>query len=388
MRKWFAAYLRKWKDPGIRKPDPILSVAWVLAIGSAFAIPPDALYLGYIDWRSLGILWSLMVVIQGLKENAVFEKVGTAVTDRVSNIRGLTAAMVFLCFFGSMFVTNDVALLTFVPLSIMLFHGCGKDELVSWLVILQTIAANLGSMLTPIGNPQNLYLFGLTKTPIGTFLLWMLPYTLLTAVVLSAVIVFFPSGKEKAVLGGRSATVRHFGSPLQIGVYLLLFLLAMLTVLRVIPWWITALCTLIIVFAMDYKILKRADYTLLFTFIGFFVFTGNMARIPAVRDVLQDAIRRREFPVAILTSQVISNVPAALLLSDFAGDLKELLLGVNVGGLGTMIASMASLISYKFYSNSYPDQKGLYFLRFTLLNLVMLALLILLHLFLSPQPPR
>ncbi|MCR5674283.1 MAG: citrate transporter [Lachnospiraceae bacterium] len=367
------------KERGKKKVDPVLCIAWLLAAGSALAVHPDAAYAGYIDWRSLGILWSLMVVIQGLKENAVFEKIGTAVTRRVSNIRQLAGALIFLCFFGSMFVTNDVALLTFVPLSIMLFHSCGKDGLVSWLVILQTIAANLGSMLTPIGNPQNLYLFGLMQAPIGTFVLWMLPYTLLTAVVLLIVILLFPGGKERAKLGGSSATVRHFGSRKQIGVYLVLFFFAMLTVLRLVPWQFTAGCTLIVVFGMDFKILKRADYTLLLTFIGFFIFTGNMARIPAVRDALQQVVQNREFPVAVLTSQVISNVPAALLLSDFAADYHELLLGVNVGGLGTMIASMASLISYKFYADSYPDDKARYLLRFSLLNLAMLVILAGLH---------
>ncbi|MBR4528801.1 MAG: citrate transporter [Lachnospiraceae bacterium] len=373
----------KDKERGKKKADPVLCIAWFLAAASALAVHPDASYAGYIDWRSLGILWSLMVVIQGLRENAVFEKIGSAVTRRVSNIRQLAGALIFLCFFGSMFVTNDVALLTFVPLSIILFHSCGKDASVSWLVILQTIAANLGSMLTPIGNPQNLYLFGLMQAPIGTFVLWMLPYTLVTAVLLLIAILLFPGGKEKAILGGNSATVRHFGSRKQIGVYLALFVFAMLTVLRLVPWQFTAGCTLIVVFGMDFKILKRADYTLLLTFIGFFIFTGNMARIPAVRDALQQLVQNREFPVAVLTSQVISNVPAALLLSDFAADHHELLLGVNVGGLGTMIASMASLISYKFYADSYPDEKVRYLLRFTLLNLAMLAILAGLHFLLN-----
>ncbi|MCR4762850.1 MAG: citrate transporter [Lachnospiraceae bacterium] len=367
------------KQKNRRKTDPVFVIAWVLAILSAFFIHPDAAYTGYIDWRSLGILWSLMVVIQGLKENAVFEKIGTAVTGRVSNIRQLSAALIFLCFFGSMLVTNDVALLTFVPLSITLFHGCGKDGAASWLVVLLTIAANLGSMLTPIGNPQNLYLFGLMEADLFVFVLWMLPYTLFTALVLLAVVLLFPGGKEEAKLGGNSGTVRHFGSRVQIGVYLALFLLAMLTVLRILPWWVTAGCTLVIVFGMDFKILKRADYTLLLTFIGFFIFTGNMARIPAVRNVLQETIQGREFPVAVLSSQVISNVPAALLLSDFAADYHELLLGVNIGGLGTMIASMASLISFKFFADSYPDHKASYFLRFTLLNLIMLAFMTVLH---------
>ena len=369
----------KDKERGKKKADPVLCIAWFLAAASALAVHPDASYAGYIDWRSLGILWSLMVVIQGLRENAVFEKIGSAVTRRVSNIRQLAGALIFLCFFGSMFVTNDVALLTFVPLSIILFHSCGKDASVSWLVILQTIAANLGSMLPPIGNPQNLYLFGLMQAPIGTFVLWMLPYTLVTAALLLIAILLFPGGKEKAILGGNSATVRHFCSREQIGVYLALFVFAMLTVLRLVPWQFTAGCTLIVVFGMDFKILKRADYTLLLTFIGFFIFTGNMARIPAVRDALQQLVQNREFPVAVLTSQVISNVPAALLLSDFAADHHELLLGVNVGGLGTMIASMASLISYKFYADSYPDEKVRYLLRFTLLNLAMLAILAGLH---------
>ncbi len=358
--------------------DPVLVIAWILAILSAFVVRPDAGYLEYVDFRSLGILWGLMIVIQGFRENSIFEKIGEKLLGKVTTGRQLAIVLILMCFIGSMFITNDVALITFVPFALMTLHSCKREDMMIPVIVLQTVAANLGSMLTPIGNPQNLYLYGLTGMSIGSFIMCMLPYSVFSLVLLMIAAFFIKNGKES--LGERKdnyQVVKGFGSKKQVAVYSVLFVLALLTVLRVIPWYVMVIIILVVVAVMDGKILLRADYILILTFIGFFIFTGNMGRIPAVRDFLQSVSDGREFLIALIASQFISNVPATLMLSGFVSDYKELLIGVNVGGLGTLIASMASLISFKAYGNDYKENRGKYIIAFTIVNVVFLAALIL-----------
>ena len=358
--------------------DQDLVIAWILAIISAFVVRPDAGYLEYVDFRSLGILWGLMIVIQGFRENSIFEKIGEKLLGKVTTGRQLAIVLILMCFLGSMFITNDVALITFVPFALMTLHSCRREDMMIPVIVLQTVAANLGSMLTPIGNPQNLYLYGLTGMSIGSFILCMLPYSIFSLVLLMIASFFIRNGKGS--LGERKdnyQVVKSFGSKKQVAVYSVLFVLALLTVLRVLPWYVMALIILMVVAVMDGKILLRADYILLLTFIGFFIFTGNMGRIPAVRDFLQSVSDGREFLIALIASQFISNVPATLMLSGFVSDYKELLIGVNVGGLGTLIASMASLISFKAYGNDYKENRGKYIIAFTIVNVVFLVALIL-----------
>ncbi len=358
--------------------DPVLVIAWILAIISAFVVRPDVGYLEYVDFRSLGILWGLMIVIQGFRENSIFEKIGEKLLGKVTTGRQLAIVLILMCFLGSMFITNDVALITFVPFALMTLHSCRREDMMIPVIVLQTVAANLGSMLTPIGNPQNLYLYGLTGMSIGSFILCMLPYSIFSLVLLMIASFFIRNGKGS--LGERKdnyQVVKSFGSKKQVAVYSVLFMLALLTVLRVIPWYVMALIILAVVAVMDGKILLRADYILLLTFIGFFIFTGNMGRIPAVSDFLQSVSDGREFLIALIASQFISNVPATLMLSGFVSDYKELLIGVNVGGLGTLIASMASLISFKAYGNDYKEKRGKYIIAFTIVNVVFLVALIL-----------
>ncbi len=360
--------------------DPVLVIAWILAVISAFIVCPDAQYKGYIDFRSLGILWGLMIIIQGLRENSIFEKIGDMLLSKVKKSWQLAAVLVFLCFVSSMFITNDVALITFVPFALMTLSSCRREDLMIPVIVLQTVAANLGSMLTPIGNPQNLYLYGLTGMGIGEFVLCMLPYSLLAAVLLFASFIFLP-GKAKALDGRKKDynIVRHFGSTKQIVIYLMLFVIALLSVLRLVPWYIMVIAVLAVVAVMDGKILLRADYILLLTFIGFFIFTGNMGRMEFVKESLTKLMAGREFITSVITSQFISNVPATLMLSGFTQNYKELLAGVNVGGLGTLIASMASLISFKAYSNDYKESRGKYLLTFTGVNIVYLLIFIGVH---------
>lgn len=360
----------------IKRLDKVLCIAWILAIISAFFIRPDRTYISYIDFRSLGILWGLMVIIQGLKENSVFERIAIALLSKVKNGFELAVVLVFMCFIGSMLITNDVALITFVPLAIMILSSCKREDLMIPVVVLQTIAANLGSMLTPIGNPQNLYLYGLTGMKLSSFILTMLPYSLISAILLFLCLFTLPGRREKLSSAKENSITSRFGSKTQIIIYAVLFAVALLTVVRVIPWYVFAVIVLVIVGGMDFKILLRADYILLLTFIGFFIFTGNMGRIDYISDFLGIVLTGREFAIGVVLSQFISNVPATLMLSGFTNNYTSLLVGVNVGGLGTLIASMASLISFKAYTKEFPDNTGKYFGMFTLANILFLIVLV------------
>lgn len=363
----------------LKKCDPVLAAAWILAIISAFFVTPDKSYISYIDFRSLGILWSLMVIIQGFSENGVFERIAGGMLKKEKNGLQVGAILVFLCFFSGMLITNDVALLTFVPFAIMVLKDAGREDLTIRVVVLQTVAANLGSMLTPIGNPQNLYLYGATGMSLKQFTGSMLPYTLLTVAMLVIMLLFLPEKTKRIRTAGAVNPSQKDSNSMEVAAYGVLFLLAILVVLRMIPWQVLLGITFALTMVLDAKILKRADYVLLLTFVGFFIFTGNIGRIPQVHHMLKGLIAGHEFFTAIGISQVISNVPATLLMMDFAKDYEELLRGVNVGGLGTLIASMASLISYKAFNNAYSEKKGKYLLYFTGINLLFLAGMVLLH---------
>lgn len=359
------------------KKETVLTIAWIAAVVSMFFVPPGAEYVGYIDFRSLGILWSLMVIMEGLKKIGLFRYVGQWLLQRTRRVWQLAAVLIFLCFFSSMLITNDVALITFVPFALYILAQTKMTELLIPVVVLQTLAANLGSMLTPVGNPQNLYLYGLSGMGFGEFLSLMLPYTAMTLVMLIVSICFL-KGKGRAVPQDALKGQEVYATPVpKILIYAGLFLLALLVVLRFVPFWILCIVVLVAVFLLDRKVLISIDYALLFTFVGFFIFTGNLGRIPSVSQFLTKMIAGREVLTGVLSSQVISNVPAALLLSGFTERYNDLIIGVNLGGLGTLIASMASLISYKVLAHSYNEKKGRYFLVFTGMNVLYLAVLLL-----------
>lgn len=381
------------------KKEIVFVAAWVLAIVSAFFVPPDATYLTYIDLRTLCILWSLMVIVAGLKSGGVFDFIGHALLKKTHNISALIFVLVFLCFFLSMFITNDVALITFVPFAIFVLKECEKEELLILVIVLQTLAANLGSILTPIGNPQNLYLYSLSGMRFLDMCKLMLPYTVLSAAML-VVSVFLIKGKSKKAsrLSLKLSTeqvsdlaakqmpdlnAKQVQSQNLLGykniLFFALFVVAILAVLRLFEYWWLAAAVLIVTLIIDRKRLLSADYILLFTFIGFFIFTGNIARLPVLQTVLTNIVGGHEVLSGVISSQVISNVPAALLLSGFTTTYNALIIGVNLGGLGTPIASMASLISLKFYSESYPNKKLSYLKIFTLLNVLYLAVLLIFY---------
>ena len=362
------------------KNEIVLTAATVLAIVSAFLIHPDKEYLGYVDFRTLALLFCLMAVMGGFQRLGFFRKIAQGLLKKVGtdSVR-VILVLVLLAFFFSMLITNDVGLITFVPFTFTVLELLGEEtrnRLVIPVVVLETLGANLGSMMTPIGNPQNLYLYGLTGMGLGQFILTMLPYTLISAVLLALGLLLIP-GREKSLSAGKDSVITsHFGSKRQIIIYAGLFVIALLSVVRVLPWYVFAIIVLVVVGGMDYKILFRADYILLLTFIGFFIFTGNMGNIEAISSFLGNVLNGREFAVSVALSQVISNVPATLMLSGFTTKYKALLLGVNIGGLGTLIASMASLISYKAYSKEYKDKSGKYMLVFTCVNVAFLIVLV------------
>jgi Na+/H+ antiporter NhaD/arsenite permease-like protein len=265
-----------------------------------------------------------------------------------------------------MLITNDVALITFVPFAIEVFGISGKKDKLALVVVLQTIAANLGSMLTPLGNPQNLYLYSLTGMGIGEFVLIMLPYTALSLLLLVACVFIGKDEKISFTMEESSVTLNRKLTSF----YIILFVLCLLTVVRLIPWYITLAILVVAVLAADGRTLLKADYNLLLMFVCFFIFVGNMGKLDIIKDFLTGIIAGNECLVSVAASQVISNVPAALLLSGFTGDIEALILGTNLGGLGTLIASMASLISYKYIVKENKCSKGAYFGFFTVANVV------------------
>ena len=360
------------------KREIVFTIALVLAIISAFFIHPDKEYIGYIDFRTLAILFCLMAVMAGLQKIGLFRFVAEMLLKKMTHIRGLIFILIMLCFFSSMLITNDVALITFVPFTFIVLKmilGEQSEKLIVPVVVMQTIAANLGSMLTPIGNPQNLYLYGKTTMNFGSFILFMLPYTALAFALLTAWSLLFPykGAKQIKVQVEQDTVIGHYKK--QLLIFATLFVLCILTVAHIIPYQATLCIVLIVVFVLDKHVLKEVDYALLLTFIGFFVFIGNMGRIPAFNAFIQNIIDGNEVITSVVASQFMSNVPAALLLSGFTHQYELLIVGTNLGGLGTLIASMASLISFKYIGKEYGRLKGRYMMYFTVANILFLIVL-------------
>jgi len=362
------------------KRETVLCTALALAAVSMLFVHPDREYLGYVDFRTLAILFCLMSVMAGLQKSGVFQSVAQALLGRVSKAWQLVLILVLLCFFSSMLVTNDVALITFVPFTFVVLGMIGpqaRQQLVVPIVVLQTIAANLGSMLTPIGNPQNLYLYGKAGLSLGAFVLLMLPYASAALLVILIWCLVQSRAYHGAVQVSFAGEAGLWESRARLAVYAVLFALDLLTVARVIPYGAALGATIIALLLADRSIFLRVDYSLLLTFVGFFIFIGNVGRLPAFSRMLQRVVSGNEILAGVAASQVISNVPAALLLSGFTQDLSALIIGVNLGGLGTLIASMASLISYKLIVREEGQVKGAYFRYFTVANICFLTVLLL-----------
>lgn len=361
------------------KKETVLCAALALAVLSMFWIHPDREYLRYVDFRTLAILFCLMSVMAGLQKSGIFGCVAQALLGRVKKAWQLLLILVLLCFFSSMLITNDVALITFVPFTFIVLDMLGqkaKERLGIPAVALQTIAANLGSMLTPIGNPQNLYLYGKAGLSPASFILLMLPYASVSLLILIIWSILQAKAYQGPLEISFSEKASVCGCGLQLAAYGLLFLLALLTVARAVPYGVTLAATLLLLFLVDKTLFCRVDYGLILTFVGFFIFIGNMGRIPAFSRLLQKIVSGNELLAGVAASQVVSNVPAALLLSGFTSRFPGLIIGVNLGGLGTLIASMASLISYKLIVREDGQSKGAYLRYFTIANICFLAILL------------
>ena len=366
------------------KKETVLFAAVLLAFGSMVCVPPDMQYLSYIDYRVLALLFCRMTVMEGFKSTGFFAAVAGKLLEKVKTFRQLYLVLVFLCFFTSMWITNDVALLTFVPFTVLVLRMTGLEQEMIPVIVLQTIAANLGSMTTPVGNPQNLYLYSISGMGIGAFLQIMGPLTLISAGLIFLICLIhkdFPI--RQGMLGKEIVGVRKAGENQVLAV---LFFISLLSVFRILSWQLLLLivlvsCIGIKAFCKEKYLPLEADFGLLLTFVAFFIFIGNMGRICAVREVLSQVLNGRELLISFLCSQMISNVPAAILLSGFTQEYRGLLQGVNIGGLGTLIASLASLISYKFFaaeSEQTPaaGTRGRYMLTFTIWNVGMALVLL------------
>ena len=356
------------------KQEAVLCVAAVLAVASMALEPPSAAYFGYIDWDTLAMLFSLMAVMKGFQHAGLFVWLGNRLLRYTNTTRKLLFALVFLPFVCSMVITNDVSLITFVPFALIVLHMAGQDWLVVPLVVLQTAAANLGSMLTPMGNPQNLYLYTRSGMSFGALVGLMLPYVLASAICL-AVLIFRCDSAPIAPVGVQS----KLAPPHTLAVYAAGFALCLLALFDVVPTLAVLGVVAVFLLFYDRRVLAAVDYALLGTFAAFFVFIGNLGAVPAFRAFLAGILAGHVVPVAVLASQVISNVPAALLLSGFTADWPALIVGCNLGGLGTLIASMASLISYKLVAQNSPGRRSAYLGWFTACNAGMLALLLALY---------
>lgn len=352
------------------KSEAVLCSAVLLAIISLFFVPPDEEYLGYIDYDTLALLFALMAVMKGFQSAGLFSYLAGKLLKRANTSRKLTAVLVFLPFFLSMVITNDVSLITFVPFGLTVLKAAGLEKRAVPVVVLQTLAANLGSMLTPLGNPQNLYLYNSSGMGFGELVLIMLPYVALSGAGIAGVVLLLKSEPAEC-----PEIKTEVGSAFSLTWPAVTFVICITALFDVIPKLIVAAAVLVFLLIFDRKTLAKVDYSLLGTFAALFIFIGNMGRIDVFRDFLSSVISGNEEIVAVLSSQIISNVPAALLLSGFSSAWSALIVGCNLGGLGTLIASMASLISYKAVAKEYPHLRAKYLLQFSVYNVIFLAVL-------------
>lgn len=370
---------RWWQRAGqFVKRDPVLAGAGILGILSMLLIPPDREYAGYLDYKVLICLLVLMLSVELFQQARLFAAIAAAILNRVSGLRRLTLVLTGLTFITAMFLTNDVALITLIPLSLLVFRMLDDRGALIRVIVLQTIAANVGSALTPIGNPQNLFLFAHYQMNLLSFLAAVWPVCLAGALLLGVLIIFSPDQSLQATVHPVSA---HKGQDLVLaGV---LFAAAVACVFNLIPDWLLLGLALVLILPLRPRSLLKADYSLLLTFVFFFLFIGNVSRIPALQSFFARLLAgpQRVILAGAALSQVISNVPAAILLAGFTDQAGQLLRGVNAGGCGTLIASLASVISFKLFSrepqNSGGDTKKRYLLTFTVYNAAFLLVLLL-----------
>lgn len=344
------------------KKEIVLILSVSLAITTSFISSPK---LSYIDFKVLILLFNLMVVVAAFKELKVLDSIAISLLKKCSTYTSISFALVFITFLASMLVTNDVALITFVPLSIVVAKK--SDINVLKIVILQTLAANLGSSFTPMGNPQNLFIYSFYNLDPSDFFKITAPLVILSVLFLSVIIL--KSKKIKLYLNLEDVEIKNKKDVI---FFSILFAIILLSVFHIVDYRLAFSITLLTVLILNKKLLTQIDYSLLITFIGFFIFIGNISTMDSIRSFMMGILNSPQstFITSILSSQVISNVPATMLLSGFTNNFKELLLGVNIGGMGTLIASLASVISYKIYTNEFKDDSSTYLKQFTFYNVL------------------
>lgn len=387
----------------VLKNETILVVASVLALVSCFIVPPDREYAGYIHASTISQLICLMIVVCGFQRIGVFRIIGSRLLEHVGSLRGLVVTLVALTYFSAMLITNDVALVTFVPFAVAVLLMADMGERTVLVVTLMTIGANVGSMLTPIGNAHNLYLKALTGMPAGEMMGIMAPYSVCAVVLLLIVIYFaFPklpvselNNLETGVLAPERSKhqpdeIRITGYGAGYGgwrtvVYALLFVVCLLAVSDFIPLWVMCVVVVATFLFTDRRVFRYVDWGLPLTFCMFFIFIGNMKRVPEFYELARSLVGGHPLEVAVGSSQVISNVPTTILLSGFCDQWRDLIIGTNLGGMGTLIASMASLISYKNVVRQYPHKKGRYLAVYSAVNVLFLAVLLTLSWIIEPS---
>ena len=352
------------------KKNVVAVIALFAAIVTSIIVPPDKAYLDYFDYKTLTCLFCVLAVVCALKNIRFFYLLARKCVELFKNARMSVLALVYITFIGSMLIANDMALLTFLPLGFFVLTTTGKQKYMAFTFIMQNIAANLGGMLTPFGNPQNLYLYNFFRIPNLEFMGIMAPPFVLSILLITACCIVFVK-PEPLELTGESVSL----PPVRTAIYLVLFAFSIFIVFRVIPfWWGLIVIPLFLLF-MDRRALLQVDYPLLFTFVFFFIFSGNMARIGDVREFFSFLLDKNTLVFSALSCQMISNVPSAILLSQFTENYADLLVGVNIGGAGTLIASLASLITFREYIKHNPGKTKRYLLEFSAFNFGFLILL-------------
>lgn len=352
------------------KKNIVFCIVALAALVTAFFVPPDSEYLGYFDWKTLSCLFLTLAVVCALRNIKFFTILARKLVTLSGNLRSLFLLLIVITFIGSMIIANDMALITFLPLGYFALSVTHLEKYMAYLFVLQNVSANLGGMLTPFGNPQNLYLYSYFNIPTGEFCLIMLPAFLIAVALL--VLACLPIKSIKFTID------EEFGERLNVKktiLYLVLFALSILIVFRIIPFVLGLIIIPIILFIVDRDSLKMVDYALLGTFFFFFIFAGNLSRMDAVNNLISSLLQKDTLIVSTLSCQFISNVPSAILLSKFTSDYPSLLLGVNIGGTGTLIASLASLITFSEFKLLYPEQTKKYIAIFTAVNVAFLVIL-------------
>ena len=353
------------------KTNAVMLIAALAALVTSVTVPPDKQYLTYFDFKTLTCLFCVLAVVCALKNIRFFYTLAKAIIRKFRTAKLCILVLVYVTFIGSMLIANDMALLTFLPLGYFVLHTTGKEKYMAFTFIMQNIAANLGGMLTPFGNPQNLYLYSKFNIPDLEFISIMLIPFIVSIVLITACCLIFVKN-ESLVIEEKAAAL----PVLRTVIYLLLFAFSILIVFRSIPYYWGLIIIPIAILLLDRQALLDVDYGLLFTFVFFFIFSGNMARIEVVRSFFSFLLEKNTLVFSSLSCQFISNVPSAILLSQFTDNYKELLLGVNIGGAGTMIASLASLITFREYSKQDPGHTRRYIIKFSLFNFAFLGILI------------